>query len=604
MARSLNGTSDYILVSQDTPFDFERTSTFSILGWIKRAAAGVGHVIVAKGDNTNNNQWLVDVTTGDFLQLGLLSTYPTSALQVRGGTTLSASTWYHVAVTYDGSSTPGGVNLYVNGVLETPTTVTNTLTTSILNNLNLYIGCRNNQDIFFNGSLAEISIHNVVLSLQEIRGNYTAQRNFRGRVSYWPLWGTSTTEADLSGNAYNGAVTGTTVAAGPPTGRFPRSFAGILPGHGLVVPGSTCVVPSQDIMGIALPEFREDQSKDQFIQFLNDAMKRLEQTLNERVLVDAPCTACPDAAGKVVLDMSRCSNWVIDAADDINEIDIPNTTPGQNLDVRISNRGNNPIRIRGWPTSTATQGIPTSLNAGFSTSPSFKAGNFPTGSGRGFPPLHQRGVPGATPTGAGGGGGGAGGGALALVCGGGSCDLDCTEEDPSITFEASGGGAPYTWETTAGTLTTSGLFEATLTPPANTGSGVAGVAYDKHGCAATGPGTCRDEWGCNDQLLGTANPQGHDCHASGNAVTPSDDAAGSGICGCTPTTDGAYATMFNSCEKLAEEAHGFDLRTAGMITDGCNPCGLSMSGVVVTVTDRYDTSVSKTVTAKGEKVVL
>jgi hypothetical protein len=101
------------------------------------------------------------------LQVRIISVISTNYIGVIGSTVLTNGAWHFVAATYDGSSTAAGVNLYVDGVLETPTIEANTLTTTIVGpGQDMLIGNQNGRaDTFqFRGYIDEFSIHNVVRS--------------------------------------------------------------------------------------------------------------------------------------------------------------------------------------------------------------------------------------------------------------------------------------------------------------------------------------------------------------------------------------------------------------------------------------------------------
>jgi hypothetical protein len=68
----------------------------------------------------------------------------------------------------------------------------------------------------YSGSIAEVGVWNDILSLAEITalesGVPPPQIRDASLVGYWPLWGASSPEAELSGHKINGVLTGTTAA--------------------------------------------------------------------------------------------------------------------------------------------------------------------------------------------------------------------------------------------------------------------------------------------------------------------------------------------------------------------------------------------------------
>ena len=117
---------------------------------------------------------------------------------MRGSTTLSAGTWYHVAATYDGTSDVSGVQLYVNGVVETKTTITNGLTASTVSTVVLGIGndsINTGANAGLIGNIDEAAIFNTTLTAAQVaeiyngrnRINLNAHSKAANLVGYWRL---------------------------------------------------------------------------------------------------------------------------------------------------------------------------------------------------------------------------------------------------------------------------------------------------------------------------------------------------------------------------------------------------------------------------------
>lgn len=627
MSLDFDGSDDVVTIAYDTPFDFERTDTFSFTGWTRLDAAGAVQVVIAKRDNAGNTTgWDFFVGSNDKLTVALTNTAGTNQIAASTTNTLSINRWYHLAATYSGSGDVSGLVLYINGAVETHTAETNNLTGSILNNLNVYIGSRNNADRFHSGKIAEVGVYNVVLTKGEILALMAGGKVTRGLVAYWPLCGRGgpgATVRDISGNGYNGTVTGALPAQHPlwecrdwlqETRLLQDGFEAPAFAHlrgSTVTPGSVCGQVTPYTMGINLPTFTEEQTKDTFLQALNDTMRRLEAALNRKLLIDEPCEACPTAAGILTFDLARCSTWEVDLSSTVNQVNIVNGEVGQDFSLQFCNVGDDTVTIRGWPTFTSS-GVPTSLLPGQCVTTPFKFGSGPSRAGVGGYAQLKTGTANFPLAGSGSGGGGAGvcscnpgtSRTLTIQCCSSGCSMSC-QDRKSIKLEACGGtpGANgYTWATTAGTLSASTGYSVTLTPPTNTGSGVAGDAYNSYyySCGALpcalvdgggNPIIYRSviSRGCNDQITVACN----------NDV----DVARSGNCSSavttTPCGDIPVGTCADGSGQLDCTNRVFvcDIRTAQMITDGCQPCGSVMDGVVVTVTDSLSNSVTKEINA-------
>lgn len=181
-----------------------------------------------------------------------------------------------------------------------------------------------------------------------------------------------------------------------------------------------------------------------------------------------------------------------------------------------------------------------------------------------------------------------------------SGDMDC-HSGASVTLTASGGVAPYSWETTKGTLSSTTGAVVTLTPPTNSGSsfqpgviayGIA-VKYIVTFCA------CRSShWDCGGNqvqdclAINSAGCWGNTCSCS-NCAQAADavcDLNGAGQCSKPACPDSDPCVTLESLHKFCDE------RTQEQIDNSCNPCAISMQGgAVVTVTDSLGQSAFVTI---------
>jgi len=110
---TLNGTDEFAASDDGSQFDWHTTDSFSLMAWIKTTDTSVRH-IVAKFDNTTGYVLRVNGANAVsflFRAGGALTRKEVSAPDATDGE------WFHVAVTYDGSNTSAGINLYGNGAL-------------------------------------------------------------------------------------------------------------------------------------------------------------------------------------------------------------------------------------------------------------------------------------------------------------------------------------------------------------------------------------------------------------------------------------------------------------------------------------------------------
>jgi len=173
-AFSFDGNNDYINVSDSESLDIERTNELTIGFWVKLNSANTQQTFLRK--SPEGGDW-----EGYGIQLNgstslnprfLLRNSQSNQLIVDANVGLTVGQWTYVAITYDGSSSASGVNIYINGGSVSTTTPYDTLSASILNNEALTIGSIGSGSWFFNGLIDEVAIFNRSLSAEEISALY------------------------------------------------------------------------------------------------------------------------------------------------------------------------------------------------------------------------------------------------------------------------------------------------------------------------------------------------------------------------------------------------------------------------------------------------
>lgn len=353
----------------------------------------------------------------------------------------------------------------------------------------------------------------------------------------------------------------------------------------------TCLAGQGGLQQFTLPRFdgAEQQSSD-----LNNMAERIEAMVGGKVLEPGTCVACPVDGALVIDCVGSCDDWVVIADQDINSISI-NNCDERPVTMQFLVPPNVTRRICGWPAGFGFGGdecrkVPFVTGA---TGGSIGAGS--SGSGGKASPAKSEGrnsYNGGVGKGVGGGGGGGSGctctprnGALTIKSCNANNSLNCSSTK-SLKLIACGGKEPYSWTKTGSiALSRSSGVSTTVTPPTNTGSGVAGTAYVQHGgqcltaglvaaaCPSVNFGVYAGSFGCNDQVLVacgqvTAQPgDGGQCVGAPQNIGPN---------GCSAIT---------SCFSGANCSYGTcDARSGAMIAAGCNPCGVQ-AGATVTVTD-------------------
>jgi hypothetical protein len=152
---------------------------FSIMCWVKLGTIGTENNILVKGDGSTDS-YMIAVDAINKFAFFLRDT-GSAYLYTKVGTTLSANTWYHLAVTYDGSKLASGVKMYLNAVNSTLENSSSGTFGTIKNVGTVKIGNRPSTGTFGDFEMAHLVIASGVLSFSEI------QEAYNNAVAYYNL---------------------------------------------------------------------------------------------------------------------------------------------------------------------------------------------------------------------------------------------------------------------------------------------------------------------------------------------------------------------------------------------------------------------------------
>ena len=210
-ALNFDGVDDYVDAGSGTVLDNITTKTISL--WIYKTGANAARFWMNKG-------WVTGTGGGNGWQWGFRGNGTTFDYRHswsitngswQGTAQMVANRWYHVALTYDASSTSNNPRMFINGVEDT-VSILNTPSGTVGNdNANLLvIGAESNAgDNPFTGLIDDVRIYNRAMSASEIRMLYRGNATRVGLVGYWPLIGNTsgTFEPDFSGKGNHGTRT-------------------------------------------------------------------------------------------------------------------------------------------------------------------------------------------------------------------------------------------------------------------------------------------------------------------------------------------------------------------------------------------------------------
>ncbi|MCG8585342.1 MAG: DUF1553 domain-containing protein, partial [Pirellulales bacterium] len=149
--------------------NFERTDKFSYGAWIKIVTPQPqgGAVLARMNDGNGHRGWDLFIQ-GDKVAAHLIHKWNSDALKVATKSSLTAGKWHHVFVTYDGSSKPQGLRIYIDGKPQETIVEANSLKSTTRSGTELRIGRRNPGAGYKDGLIDDVRIYGRELAATEI----------------------------------------------------------------------------------------------------------------------------------------------------------------------------------------------------------------------------------------------------------------------------------------------------------------------------------------------------------------------------------------------------------------------------------------------------
>jgi hypothetical protein len=159
-ALSFNGANAQVVINDSASLHL--TSAVTLEAWVNPSVAPTGwqDVIYKAVDNYYLEAASLNANKPG---AGVLLTSSAEPLAY-GSAQLAASTWTHLAMTYDGTT----LKMYMNGVLATSTAQTGTITTSTNA---LQIGGDTTYGQYFKGLIDEVRVYNIALTQAQIESD-------------------------------------------------------------------------------------------------------------------------------------------------------------------------------------------------------------------------------------------------------------------------------------------------------------------------------------------------------------------------------------------------------------------------------------------------
>ena len=222
-----NGTTEYVDFGDHDDFSFGDSLTdspFSCSLWAYTETTSGFRPFIAKLNTPTDHEWDFYIDdSSDALTVLLKDNSVSKFLIARSQTAFQEDVWQHLAFTYDGTSTYGGISVYVNGV----EIATNDLSTAGYIAMEargnpLTIGM-DNQNNFTEAKMFDVRLHNKELSATDVVDVMNGKAS-GFEVGWWKCEeGAGDLSYDSSGNGHHGAITNATLSTFHVTGS-PYSF--------------------------------------------------------------------------------------------------------------------------------------------------------------------------------------------------------------------------------------------------------------------------------------------------------------------------------------------------------------------------------------------
>lgn len=222
----------FIAAPNASIYNFTGAAAFSASLWINGTTTASNYVVLGKSLNSGNFTGWYLLTIGSTKHFSVILQFSGSAfIEVDGNTTnILDGNWHNLVFSYTGNGLASGINLYVDGALQSVTVSGNNLGgNSIANIANLCIASRNGGGLSFTGSISEVCVWSGVALTGGNATSLTTQLASTVQptaiVGYWPLRGVQSPEPDISttlgvnggtANGNSGTINGTATASAKP----------------------------------------------------------------------------------------------------------------------------------------------------------------------------------------------------------------------------------------------------------------------------------------------------------------------------------------------------------------------------------------------------
>jgi len=152
-------------------FGFQRTDSFTAECWVKTSSSGTEIIMGRQNSIAPTPGWTLSLSAGK--ARFAIKDDNSNLIAVRSNSNVNTGSWVHVVATYDGTSTENGMEIYINGALDTVVDTSGTLNTSISATVDFQISGRGVAlFISSNTYLDEILMYEHALDSTEVEYRY------------------------------------------------------------------------------------------------------------------------------------------------------------------------------------------------------------------------------------------------------------------------------------------------------------------------------------------------------------------------------------------------------------------------------------------------
>ena len=183
----LDGVDDYVTMGNTASLNFERTDAFSLSFWFKTAAPSLFSVLYGKSLTSGAGYMVWNQASKINFRIRNASG---SQLRITANTTTPNNLWTHCVITYNGSSLNSGLEIYINGSLESSLKQGTLTSGSSQTTASFNIGTRDDGNSPYEGLMDECSVFNSELSASDVTAIYgtgvpTSLSSYSSLVSWW-----------------------------------------------------------------------------------------------------------------------------------------------------------------------------------------------------------------------------------------------------------------------------------------------------------------------------------------------------------------------------------------------------------------------------------